>query len=76
MKILVFLLNRTFLQLFTVSNLVIGVTVKGLTTLASLQRDMSNHILSPQAIYKYGNENIEGIYLYLIRKFYFDEKHS
>ncbi|XP_065682048.1 uncharacterized protein LOC124811538 [Hydra vulgaris] len=39
----------------------IGGTVKHLVTLASLQRDMDNHILSPQTMYKYCNENIEGI---------------
>ena len=39
----------------------IGGTVKRLATLASLQRDMDNHILSPQTMYKYCNENIEGI---------------
>ncbi|XP_047137884.1 uncharacterized protein LOC124814334 [Hydra vulgaris] len=39
----------------------IGGTVKRLATLASLQRDMDNHTLSPQTMYKYCNENIEGI---------------
>lgn len=39
----------------------IGGTVKRLATLASLQRDTGNHILSPQTMYKYCNENIEGI---------------
>nr|XP_047129202.1 uncharacterized protein LOC124809267 [Hydra vulgaris] len=38
-----------------------GGTVKFLATLASLQRDMDNHFLSPQTMYKYCNENIEGI---------------
>nr|XP_047129779.1 uncharacterized protein LOC124809818 [Hydra vulgaris] len=32
-----------------------------MATLASLQRDMGNHILSPLAMYKYCNENIKGI---------------
>nr|XP_047122569.1 uncharacterized protein LOC124806053 [Hydra vulgaris] len=39
----------------------IGGTVKRLATLASLQRNIDNHVLSPQAMYKYCNENIEGI---------------
>ena len=37
----------------------IGGTVKRLATQTSLQIDLSNHILYPQAIYKYCNENIE-----------------
>ncbi|XP_047126585.1 uncharacterized protein LOC124807906 [Hydra vulgaris] len=38
----------------------IGGKVKCLATQASFQRDMGNHILSPQAMYKYCNGNIEG----------------
>ena len=39
----------------------IGGTVKCLATLASLQRNMCNHILPPQAMFKYCNENVEGV---------------
>ena len=35
-------------------------------TLASLQRDMGNHILSPQAMFKYCNENVEGVHFIYI----------
>ena len=68
MMILVFLLNGIF---FVTSRGKqpcdgIGGTVKRLATQTSLQIDLSNHILSLQAIYKYCNQNIEGIHFIYI----------